>query len=185
MYAEQNQKKISSGSFYEERGKLALSEVMNSDQTPKEISMSTTAQPNQTSFLSLKAHLPPHTENHVLCLLQGTRFPVPFGEFLPMLGFQLGFENLCKSGCDAKKQGYWKTIWKGGPNTNNCDPKISTYRLWCQSSASREHPDKAVQTLSRPLSSQQSQDTNTPWMQKEQLLTKEHRRWGGLQPSAE
>ena len=185
MYAKQNQKKTSSGSFYEERGKLALSEVMNSDQTPKEISMSTTAQPNQPSFLSLKAHLPLHTENHVLSLLWGTRFPVPLGKFLPMLRVPVRLWKSCTSGCDAKKQGDWKTIWKGGPNTNNCDPKISAYRLWCRSSASREHPDKAVQTLSRPLSSQQNQDTNTPWMQKEQLLTKEHRRWGGLQPSAE
>lgn len=174
--AKQNQKKTSSRSFYEERGKLALSEVMNSDQTLREISTSTTAQPNQTSFLSLKAHLC-HTLRTMRCVFCEEHSALsPLANSCLCLGFQLGFEHLCKSGCDAKMQAYWKTIWKGGPNINNCDPKISTYRLWCRSSASREHPDKAVQTLSWPLSSQRSQDTNTPWRQKEQLLTKEHRR---------
>ena len=150
IYAKQNQKKTSPGSFYEERGKLAPSEVTNSDQ-----GTSTTAQPNQTSFLSWKAYLLPYTENHVLFLLWGTLFPVPSGEFLPILRVPVRlWKSLRKSGCDTKKQGYWKTIQKGGPNINNCDLKISTYRLWCRSSVSRVHPDKAVQTPSRPLSSQ-------------------------------
>lgn len=148
-------KKTSSGSVYEERGKLAPSEVTNSDQALREKSTSTTAQSNQTSFLSWKAYLLPYTENHVLFLLRGTLFPVPFGEFLPILRVPVRlWKSLRKSACDTKKQGYWKTIWKGGPNINNCDLKISTYRLWCRSSVSREHPNKAVQTSSRLLSSQ-------------------------------
>lgn len=123
MYAKQNQKKTSSGSFYEERGKLALSEVMNSDQTPKEISMSTTAQPNQTSFLSLKAHLPLHTENHVLCLLWGTRFPVPLGKFLPMLRVPV---RLWKSVY------VWLRCQEARGLENNLERRAKHQQLWSQ-----------------------------------------------------
>lgn len=52
------------------------------------------------------------------------------------------------------------------------------YPLWRRSSVSREQPHKVVPIPSRLLSGQQSQDTNTPSMKKEPLLTKEHRKDG-------
>lgn len=121
-------RKKSSGSFYEERGKLAPFAVINSEQTQKEISISTTVQSNQTSFASLNAHLLPRSENHLLFLLPGTLFLVPFDRLIPthpegssqVLNLCLNLAVVQRSK-GAKKQRYRNTFRKGRPNINNCD----------------------------------------------------------------
>lgn len=147
--------------------------------------MSTTVQPKQTSFgcwnpAPYSCHV--LSENIYFFRLEHSPSCPQTGWFFLILRVS-SFESLFETGCGEKSNGIRKHSGKGSQR-NILSPR-STYSLWCRSSASREPPGKAAPTRSRLLSSQQSQDTNAPLIQKEPLLTKGQRRWLRLYPLAE